>query len=114
MMPHRQSASLETTAGGFTRHHQAYLYNILFISNELIPKRLLFVYPVRQNFTVASDIYIESQDGGVFIAARVDKGGEEVRQAMGVFYWVFANGTYKVTNDICEFTFQYRTCSYGS
>ncbi|XP_062857083.1 galactocerebrosidase [Trichomycterus rosablanca] len=54
-----------------------------------------------QNFTVSSDIYIESENGGVFIAARVDKGGEEVRQALGVFYWVFANGTYKVTNDIC-------------
>ena len=38
--------------------------------------------------------------GGVFIAARVDKGGGSVRSAKGVFFWVFADGTYKVTNDL--------------
>uniref|UniRef100_A0A671QH31 Galactocerebrosidase n=1 Tax=Sinocyclocheilus anshuiensis TaxID=1608454 RepID=A0A671QH31_9TELE len=38
--------------------------------------------------------------GGVFLAARVDQGGESVREAKGVFYWIYANGTYKVTNDI--------------
>uniref|UniRef100_A0A8C6WWP6 Galactocerebrosidase n=1 Tax=Neogobius melanostomus TaxID=47308 RepID=A0A8C6WWP6_9GOBI len=36
----------------------------------------------------------------VFIAARVDKGGQSIRSARGVFYWVFADGTYKVTNDL--------------
>ncbi|XP_064195389.1 galactocerebrosidase-like isoform X1 [Anguilla rostrata] len=54
-----------------------------------------------QNLTVTCDIYIETEKiGGVFIAARVDKGGESVRNAKGVFYWVYANGTYKVTSDI--------------
>lgn len=44
---------------------------------------------------------MESVDtGGVFIAARVNKGGESVRSANGVFFWVFADGTYKVTNDL--------------
>ncbi|XP_012682078.1 galactocerebrosidase-like [Clupea harengus] len=51
--------------------------------------------------TVTCDVLIETVNtGGVFIAARVDKGGESVREAMGVFFWVFANGTYRVTNDI--------------
>ncbi|XP_063078852.1 galactocerebrosidase [Engraulis encrasicolus] len=54
-----------------------------------------------KDVTVTCDVFIETANtGGVFIAARVDKGGEEVRQATGVFFWVFANGTYKVTNDI--------------
>lgn len=38
--------------------------------------------------------------GGVFIAARVDKGGQQIRSAKGIFFWVFADGTYKVTNDL--------------
>ncbi|XP_036405723.1 galactocerebrosidase-like isoform X1 [Megalops cyprinoides] len=54
-----------------------------------------------QNLTVTCDVYIETpKTGGVFIAARVDKGGESVRNAKGVFYWVYADGTYKVTNDL--------------
>ncbi|XP_007255486.2 galactocerebrosidase [Astyanax mexicanus] len=53
-----------------------------------------------QDLTVSCDIYIENMNGGVFIAARVDQAGESVKNAMGVFFWVFANGTYKVTNDI--------------
>lgn len=49
------------------------------------------------------DIFMESvKTGGVFIAARVNKGGQSVRNAKGVFFWVFADGTYKVTNDIGE------------
>uniref|UniRef100_A0A8C9WK94 Galactocerebrosidase n=1 Tax=Scleropages formosus TaxID=113540 RepID=A0A8C9WK94_SCLFO len=54
-----------------------------------------------QNLTVTCDIFIETaKTGGVFIAARVDQGGEAVRHAKGVFFWVYADGTYKVTNDI--------------
>ncbi|XP_032356522.1 galactocerebrosidase isoform X2 [Etheostoma spectabile] len=54
-----------------------------------------------QNLTVTCDVFMESvKTGGVFIAARVDKGGEWVRSARGVFFWVFADGTYKVTNDL--------------
>ncbi|MFT7810514.1 galactocerebrosidase [Arapaima gigas] len=54
-----------------------------------------------QNVTVTCDVYIETaKAGGVFIAARVDQGGEAVRKAKGVFFWVYADGTYKVTNDI--------------
>ncbi|KAG9344724.1 hypothetical protein JZ751_010411 [Albula glossodonta] len=54
-----------------------------------------------QNLTVSCDVYIETEKtGGVFIAARVDQAGETVRSAKGVFYWVYADGTYKVTNDI--------------
>ncbi|XP_034066583.1 galactocerebrosidase-like isoform X3 [Gymnodraco acuticeps] len=54
-----------------------------------------------QNVTVSCDVFMESvKTGGVFIAARVDKGGQCVRSAQGVFFWVFADGTYKVTNDL--------------
>ncbi|XP_033990649.1 galactocerebrosidase isoform X3 [Trematomus bernacchii] len=54
-----------------------------------------------QNVTVSCDVFMESvKTGGVFIAARVDKGGQCVRSARGVFFWVFADGTYKVTNDL--------------
>uniref|UniRef100_A0A6Q2YLF7 Galactocerebrosidase n=1 Tax=Esox lucius TaxID=8010 RepID=A0A6Q2YLF7_ESOLU len=54
-----------------------------------------------QNLTVTCDVFMESvKTGGVFIAARVDKGGQDVRGAKGVFFWVFADGSYKVTNDL--------------
>uniref|UniRef100_A0A671XGY7 Galactocerebrosidase n=1 Tax=Sparus aurata TaxID=8175 RepID=A0A671XGY7_SPAAU len=63
--------------------------------------------PVRRqrNLTVTCDVFMESVNtGGVFIAARVDKGGESVRSANGVFFWVFADGTYKVTNDLGQYS----------
>lgn len=51
--------------------------------------------------TVTCDIYIEKpRDGGVFIAGRVDNGGIYVRRTKGIFFWVFADGTYRVTGDI--------------
>lgn len=51
--------------------------------------------------TVTCDIYIEKpRDGGVFIAGRVDNGGIYVRDSKGVFFWVFADGTYRVTGDL--------------
>ncbi|KAM4624713.1 galactocerebrosidase isoform 1-T1 [Polymixia lowei] len=54
-----------------------------------------------ENLTVTCDIFMETvKTGGVYIAARVDKGGQSVRSAKGVFFWVFTDGTYKVTNDI--------------
>ncbi|XP_051724527.1 galactocerebrosidase [Ctenopharyngodon idella] len=50
---------------------------------------------------VSCDVYMEAVDtGGVFIAVRVDKGGGGVRNAKGIFFWVYADGTYKVTNDL--------------
>lgn len=50
---------------------------------------------------VTCDVFMEKvKTGGVFIAARVDKGGQSVRSAKGIFFWVFADGTYKVTNDL--------------
>ncbi|XP_037551340.1 galactocerebrosidase isoform X1 [Nematolebias whitei] len=54
-----------------------------------------------ENVTAMCDVFMETvKTGGVFIAVRVDKGGEVVRRAQGVFFWVFANGTYKVTTDL--------------
>ncbi|KAM6912912.1 galactocerebrosidase [Xenentodon cancila] len=54
-----------------------------------------------QNLTVSCDVFMETlKTGGVFVAARVDKGGAFVRRAKGVFFWVFANGTFKVTADL--------------
>lgn len=60
--------------------------------------RLLFS---RQNLTVTCDVFMETATtGGVFLAARVDRGGQAVRSARGVFFWLFADGTYRVTNDL--------------
>ncbi|XP_055013798.1 galactocerebrosidase [Boleophthalmus pectinirostris] len=54
-----------------------------------------------QNLTISCDVFMEKvKTGGVFIAARVDKGGQSIRSARGVFYWVYADGTYKVTSDL--------------
>lgn len=54
--------------------------------------------------TVSCDIYIETANkGGVFVAGRVTKGGGEVRNTKGIFFWVFADGTYKVTNDLRKY-----------
>ncbi|KAB0399275.1 hypothetical protein E2I00_013257 [Balaenoptera physalus] len=53
------------------------------------------------NLTVKCDVYIETPEkGGVFIAGRVNKGGILIRSARGVFFWIFANGTYRVTDDL--------------
>ncbi|XP_069028556.1 galactocerebrosidase isoform X1 [Embiotoca jacksoni] len=54
-----------------------------------------------RNLTVTCDVFMEDvKTGGVFVAARVDKGGQSVRGAKGVFFWVFADGSYKVTSDL--------------
>ncbi|XP_077766387.1 galactocerebrosidase isoform X4 [Canis aureus] len=53
------------------------------------------------NLTVRCDVYIETPEkGGVFIAGRVNKGGILIRSARGIFFWIFANGTYRVTGDL--------------
>ncbi|KAG8449014.1 hypothetical protein GDO86_015904 [Hymenochirus boettgeri] len=53
------------------------------------------------NVTVTCDIYIETPDtGGLFVAARVDQGGSLTERAKGIFFWVFADGSYKVTSDL--------------
>lgn len=55
----------------------------------------------RQNLTVTCDVFMESiRTAGIFIAARVDKGGQSIRSTKGVFFWVFTDGTYRVTNDL--------------
>ncbi|XDV43033.1 hypothetical protein PO909_011585 [Leuciscus waleckii] len=54
---------------------------------------------------VSCDVYMEAvHTGGVFIAVRVDKGGGVVRSTKGIFFWVYADGTYKVTNDLSGMT----------
>ncbi|XP_060684541.1 galactocerebrosidase isoform X2 [Hemiscyllium ocellatum] len=54
-----------------------------------------------RNVNITCDVLIETANtGGVFIAGRVNKGGEVVRHAEGLFYWIFADGNYKVTNDL--------------
>lgn len=51
--------------------------------------------------TITCDVYIETpRKGGVFIAGRVNKGGILIRSARGIFFWIFANGTYRVTGDL--------------
>lgn len=59
------------------------------------------MFPSRTDITVTCDVLIETaQTGGVFIAARVDNGGSNVRISKGIFFWVFADGTFKVSSDI--------------
>ncbi|XP_017287142.1 galactocerebrosidase isoform X2 [Kryptolebias marmoratus] len=54
-----------------------------------------------ENLTVTCDVFMETvKSGGVFVAVRVDKGGQSVRSTKGIFLWVFADGTYKVTADL--------------
>ncbi|CAI9575237.1 unnamed protein product, partial [Staurois parvus] len=53
------------------------------------------------NVAVTCDIYIETPDtGSVFIAARVNQGGSDTYVAKGIYFWVLADGTYKVTGDL--------------
>ncbi|XP_066484268.1 galactocerebrosidase [Tiliqua scincoides] len=52
------------------------------------------------NLTITCDVYIESNNGGAFVAGRVNKGGEYTLTAEGIFFWVFPDGTYQVTNDL--------------
>ncbi|XP_069064226.1 galactocerebrosidase isoform X3 [Pleurodeles waltl] len=53
------------------------------------------------DMVVCCDVYIETPNtGGVFVAGRVDRGGTPVWGAKGIFFWVFADGTYKVTLDL--------------
>ncbi|EMP39413.1 Galactocerebrosidase [Chelonia mydas] len=53
------------------------------------------------NVTITCDVYIERPvNGGVFIAGRVNNGGIYVRRSKGLFFWVFADGTYRVTGDL--------------
>ncbi|XP_069806054.1 galactocerebrosidase isoform X1 [Dendropsophus ebraccatus] len=53
------------------------------------------------NVTVTCDIYIETPGtGSVFLAARVDQGGSPAALAKGIYFWVSADGTYKVTGDL--------------
>ncbi|KAM5272873.1 galactocerebrosidase isoform 2-T2 [Ctenodactylus gundi] len=53
------------------------------------------------NVTISCDVYIETPEkGGVYIAGRVNKGGIWIRSASGVFFWIFANGLYRVTGDL--------------
>ncbi|KAM9147404.1 galactocerebrosidase isoform 2-T2 [Pangshura tecta] len=53
------------------------------------------------NVTITCDVYIERLgNGGVFIAGRVKNGGIYVRSSKGLFFWVFADGTYRVTGDL--------------
>lgn len=44
-------------------------------------------------------------EGGLFLAALVDKGGCGIRKATGVFFWVFnAMSQYRITTDLCKFS----------
>ncbi|XP_069494036.1 galactocerebrosidase isoform X1 [Ambystoma mexicanum] len=53
------------------------------------------------DMVVSCDVYIETPNtGGIFVAGRVDRGGSPTWGAKGVFFWVFADGTYKVTLDL--------------
>ncbi|XP_077992029.1 galactocerebrosidase-like [Glandiceps talaboti] len=50
------------------------------------------------NVNVSSDVYIEDNNGGVLLAARVSAGSCNLRLAIGVFLWI-TPGKYTVTTD---------------
>ncbi|XP_066463691.1 galactocerebrosidase isoform X2 [Eleutherodactylus coqui] len=53
------------------------------------------------NVIVTCDIYIETPGtGSAFVAARVNQGGSLSNLAKGIYFWVFVDGTYKVTGDL--------------
>jgi len=45
------------------------------------------------------------EDGGLFLAALVDKGGCGIRKATGVFFWIFSGKKQQwlITSDLCKF-----------
>ncbi|XP_043930035.1 galactocerebrosidase-like [Protopterus annectens] len=54
-----------------------------------------------KDVNITCDVYMEtSVTGGVFVAGRVDRGGGYAQKAKGIFFWIFANGTFRVTNDL--------------
>lgn len=55
----------------------------------------------------------KSNTGGAYVAARVNKGGGLVRGAEGVFFWVFTDGTYRVTNDLGQYQYSHHVSVYG-
>lgn len=96
-MPTRPSASSETISGEAVIRKVTifffFIYLDFYVSNVCLD--------YRQNLSVTCDVFMENvKNGGIFVAARVSKGGQDVRRAKGVFFWVFVNGTYKVTSDI--------------
>lgn len=95
---HRRLSVVRWWYQRYSPNHLKSLILLLFYHNNT----LLLCY--RQNLTITCDIFMESvKTGGAFIAARVDKGGESIRSTKGVFFWVFADGTYKVTNDLGQY-----------
>ncbi|XP_030308226.1 LOW QUALITY PROTEIN: galactocerebrosidase [Calypte anna] len=55
------------------------------------------------NLTALVTIYIEKQTmmGMYLLAGRVERmWGYDVRQTKGIFFWVFADGTYRITGDL--------------
>ncbi|GCC27472.1 hypothetical protein chiPu_0005896 [Chiloscyllium punctatum] len=68
---------------------------------NVVDMLLMNFFVSRRNLNITCDVLIETANtGGIFIAGRVNKGGEVVRHAEGLFYWIFADGNYKVTNDL--------------
>ncbi|XP_074091686.1 galactocerebrosidase isoform X2 [Macrotis lagotis] len=56
-----------------------------------------------KNLVITCDVYIETPHfGSVFIAGRVNKGGGIIRSAKGIFFWIFADGTYQITKDLAR------------
>ncbi|XP_044520922.1 galactocerebrosidase-like [Gracilinanus agilis] len=54
-----------------------------------------------KDLKITCDVYMETPNtGGIFVAARVNKGGSSIRHAQGIFFWVFADGSFSVTSDL--------------
>lgn len=48
------------------------------------------------------DAYVGSSSGGALIAARVVNGGCRTHNTGGLFFFIYANGSFSVTSNICE------------
>ena len=61
-------------------------------------------YSITRKSTNVSISAMLIDDGGLFLAALVDRGGCGIRRATGVFFWIFSGKQQQwvITNDLCK------------
>ena len=78
----------------------AYLLNAIIVVFDAMQLLYLFVARVTVNVSINAMLMDE---GGLFLAALVDKAGCGVRHATGVFFWIFSGKQqWLITSDLCK------------
>ena len=69
----------------------------------MILKKLLYInFLIRENVNATISAML-MDDGGVFLAALVDKGGCQVRKATGAFFWINSQSQqWTISSDLCK------------